>query len=200
MQRTLLASKAGQVAVAVPPTLLRSAFGDAWQQAGFKVQLSVHKHGACMAGRQVAAKQWSCSADKSQRRKRNSVLPDSDVSFPCIYVCCLCLMCEAHAHQRAHSPLHLSHPTACIRSDNCRLRPCDQQVAVDMMYRRGDMHRVLSHLWAAGGTCTRNTATLDCKSVALSRQHQGGRVSLSRTCSLAASWWRSGQQHPTCSR
>ncbi|WIA40914.1 hypothetical protein OEZ86_004574 [Tetradesmus obliquus] len=43
----------------VPPTLLASAFGRtwqhlgfkrAWQQPGFKVQLSVHKDGACIAG------------------------------------------------------------------------------------------------------------------------------------------------------
>ncbi|WIA40904.1 hypothetical protein OEZ86_004564 [Tetradesmus obliquus] len=34
----------------VPPTLLASAFGGAWQQPGFKVQLSVHKDGDCIAG------------------------------------------------------------------------------------------------------------------------------------------------------
>jgi hypothetical protein len=41
----------------VPVTFVRSAFGDAWQRAGFKVQLSVHKDGACIAGRREAAKQ-----------------------------------------------------------------------------------------------------------------------------------------------
>jgi hypothetical protein len=34
----------------VPLSLLSSVFGDAWQQAGFKVQLSVFKDGACIAG------------------------------------------------------------------------------------------------------------------------------------------------------
>jgi hypothetical protein len=35
----------------VPPSLLSSAFGgEAWQQRGFKVMLSVHKDGACIAG------------------------------------------------------------------------------------------------------------------------------------------------------
>ncbi|KAF6263307.1 hypothetical protein COO60DRAFT_489530 [Scenedesmus sp. NREL 46B-D3] len=33
----------------VPPSML-AAFGDAWQQRGFKVQLSVHKDGVCCAG------------------------------------------------------------------------------------------------------------------------------------------------------
>jgi hypothetical protein len=55
MQRKLLATQAHQVRVYVPPTLLHSAFGDAWQQAGFKVQLSVHKDSARIAGRRVAA-------------------------------------------------------------------------------------------------------------------------------------------------
>ncbi|WIA37456.1 hypothetical protein OEZ86_014373 [Tetradesmus obliquus] len=32
------------------PTLLAAAFGCAWQQPGFKVQLSVHKDGTCIAG------------------------------------------------------------------------------------------------------------------------------------------------------
>ncbi|WIA20597.1 hypothetical protein OEZ85_004982 [Tetradesmus obliquus] len=35
---------------AVPHTFATSAFGGAWQQPGFKVQLSVHKDGACIAG------------------------------------------------------------------------------------------------------------------------------------------------------
>jgi hypothetical protein len=34
----------------VPKVLLVSAFGDSWQQAGFKVQLYVHKDGQCIAG------------------------------------------------------------------------------------------------------------------------------------------------------
>jgi hypothetical protein len=34
----------------VPPTLLSSAFGDTWQQRDFKLQLSVHKDGDCIAG------------------------------------------------------------------------------------------------------------------------------------------------------
>jgi hypothetical protein len=55
MQRKLFATQAHQVRVYVHPTLLCSAFGDNWQQAGFKVQLSVHKDGARVAGRRVAA-------------------------------------------------------------------------------------------------------------------------------------------------
>jgi hypothetical protein len=38
----------------LPLCLLSSVFGDAWQQAGFKVQLSVHKDEACIAGMRVA--------------------------------------------------------------------------------------------------------------------------------------------------
>uniref|UniRef100_A0A383W8V3 Uncharacterized protein n=1 Tax=Tetradesmus obliquus TaxID=3088 RepID=A0A383W8V3_TETOB len=37
----------------VPPTLLASACDGAWQQPGFKVQLSVHRDGACIAGAHV---------------------------------------------------------------------------------------------------------------------------------------------------
>jgi hypothetical protein len=64
VQGKLLASKAGQVRVTVPPTLLRSAVGDAnWQQADFKVQLSVHKDGACVAGGLTARLQkWAKTA------------------------------------------------------------------------------------------------------------------------------------------
>jgi hypothetical protein len=40
----------GRLGLTMPPSLLRSAFGDAWQQAGFKVQLSGHKDGQCIAG------------------------------------------------------------------------------------------------------------------------------------------------------
>ncbi|WIA20599.1 hypothetical protein OEZ85_004983 [Tetradesmus obliquus] len=36
--------------VGVPPGLLASGFGGVWQQPGFKVQLSVHKDAACIAG------------------------------------------------------------------------------------------------------------------------------------------------------
>jgi hypothetical protein len=63
-QKTLRASQSGQVSVTVPQPLLRSAFGDNWQQAGFKVQLSVFKDGARLAGRRSAAKQMPCSADQ----------------------------------------------------------------------------------------------------------------------------------------
>jgi hypothetical protein len=37
--------------VLMPASLLTSAFGkEAWQQHGFKVMLSLHKDGACIAG------------------------------------------------------------------------------------------------------------------------------------------------------
>jgi hypothetical protein len=60
----LLAARDGDVHVSVPATFLHSAFGNNWQQAGFKVQLSVFKDGTCIAGRRVAAEQaWPCAAD-----------------------------------------------------------------------------------------------------------------------------------------
>jgi hypothetical protein len=61
-QRKLQASGEGSVGVSVPGTLLRSAFGGDWQQAGFTVQLTVLKDSARVAGRRVAAKQGPCSA------------------------------------------------------------------------------------------------------------------------------------------
>jgi hypothetical protein len=64
-QKTLLVTQAGKVYVIVPGTLLRSAFGDDWQQAGFKVQLSVFKDGARAAGGRVAAQQGPCAADET---------------------------------------------------------------------------------------------------------------------------------------
>jgi hypothetical protein len=47
----MLATRNGNVRVSVPPDLLRSAFEGDWQQAGFKVQLSVFKDGTHVAGR-----------------------------------------------------------------------------------------------------------------------------------------------------
>jgi hypothetical protein len=55
--RKLQATQAGRVCVTVPPALLRAAFGGNWQQAGFKVQLSVFKDGGRVAGRRSAANQ-----------------------------------------------------------------------------------------------------------------------------------------------
>jgi hypothetical protein len=53
-QKKLLASDKGKVRLCVPVALLRSAFGDAWQQAGFKVQLSVFKDATRIAGMRAA--------------------------------------------------------------------------------------------------------------------------------------------------
>ncbi|KAF6251893.1 hypothetical protein COO60DRAFT_1464000 [Scenedesmus sp. NREL 46B-D3] len=50
MHRPAATQNTGMLYFAVPPSLLRSAFGDAWQQRGFRVQLAVHKDGACVAG------------------------------------------------------------------------------------------------------------------------------------------------------
>jgi hypothetical protein len=56
-----------QLGLRVPPSLLCSAFGDAWQQAGFTVQLSVFKDGRCIAGgqagKQAGRQAWLASSD-----------------------------------------------------------------------------------------------------------------------------------------
>jgi hypothetical protein len=67
VQKTLRAAKSGRVYITVPPTFLPSAFGGDWQQAGFKVLLSVFKDSTCMAGRRVAAKQGPWAADDGIR-------------------------------------------------------------------------------------------------------------------------------------
>jgi hypothetical protein len=64
IERMVLASKAGKVRVTLPATLLCSAFGGNWQQAGFKVQLPVFKDSACVAGKRAAVVPGPCSANR----------------------------------------------------------------------------------------------------------------------------------------
>jgi hypothetical protein len=52
----LLKLSSHQLGLELPRSLLSSAFGDAWQRPGFKVQLSVFKDGACIAGGLAAIK------------------------------------------------------------------------------------------------------------------------------------------------
>jgi hypothetical protein len=63
VQKMMRATEDGKVYITLPAKLLRSAIGDAWKQAGFKVQLSVFKDSTCMAGRRLAAKQGPWAAD-----------------------------------------------------------------------------------------------------------------------------------------
>jgi hypothetical protein len=65
----------GHVCFCVPPSLLSSAFGgEAWQQRGFKVMLSVHKDGACIAGGHL------CSA--SAGVLSNAINPKEEMLMP----------------------------------------------------------------------------------------------------------------------
>jgi hypothetical protein len=43
------------VGFSAPATLLKSAFGDAWQQPGFKLQVSAHKDGTRIASKPLYA-------------------------------------------------------------------------------------------------------------------------------------------------
>jgi hypothetical protein len=55
----LLKVNSHQLGLTLPPSLLSSAFGGNWQQAGFMVQLSVHKDGQCITGGLKAAQKLS---------------------------------------------------------------------------------------------------------------------------------------------
>jgi hypothetical protein len=97
IQKRVLAEQSGQVRLSIPPSLLRSAFGGDWQQAEFRVQLSVFKDNVCLAGRRVAARRVAAQ-QRLLTRSYQTISHLMPVSFACKGLCAVCASCFWQMH------------------------------------------------------------------------------------------------------